>query len=440
MSVQLRVLIVEDSEDDAVIMVRELRKGGYEPIFKRVDTSASMAAALAGQTWDVIIADYVMPHFDGLAAFKLSREMGFDLPFIIVSGKAGEDVAVEAMKAGVHDYVLKDKLARLVPAVVREMAEAESRRHQRRVEGELGRINRALKVLSQASQLVVHAREESALLHEVCRIAVEVGGYHLAWVGYAEDDEEKSVRPVARIGCDAEYLDTVKMTWAENELGGDPMGMAIRSGKPCITKNIVADPSYSSWRADAVKRGYASSAAFPLIADDRTFGALNIRASEWNAFDTEEVDLLAELSGVLAHGIVSLRMRAARERAEEALWESEERYRTLFNGMTEGLALHEIICDEADQPRDYRFLEVNPAFERLTGLKMKDAVGKTVLELLPRVEPFWIETYGKVALTGEPTHFEKYSREFHKHLEVFAFSPAEGRFACILSDVRKSVV
>jgi PAS domain S-box-containing protein len=130
----LRILMAEDSEDDALLLLRELRKGGYNPTFERVDTPETMKAALERDTWDVVIADYVMPRFSGLDALSLLHQSGLDMPFIIVSGKIGEDMAVEAMRAGAHDYFLKGNLARLVPAIRREMHEAAVRREHKQAE------------------------------------------------------------------------------------------------------------------------------------------------------------------------------------------------------------------------------------------------------------------------------------------------------------------
>ncbi|MEJ2431591.1 MAG: PAS domain S-box protein, partial [Deltaproteobacteria bacterium] len=120
---------------------------------------------------------------------------------------------------------------------------------------------------------------------------------------------------------------------------------------------------------------------------------------------------------------------------DEALRESEERYRLLFNEMLSGFALHEVICDENGNPCDYRFLEVNPAFEGLTGLSSEEIIGKTVLEVLPGTEPYWIEAFGKVALTGKPVRFENYSKELDRYYEVSAFSPSPGQFAVTFMDV-----
>ncbi len=137
MGTPIRVLIVEDSEDDAILLLRELRRGGCDPISERVDTPAAMTDALAGQMWDIVIADYSMPHFSAPEALKLMQKSGLDLPFIIVSGKIGEDTAVAAMKAGVHDYIMKNNLARLVPVIDRELQEAKARREHKQAEGAL---------------------------------------------------------------------------------------------------------------------------------------------------------------------------------------------------------------------------------------------------------------------------------------------------------------
>jgi PAS domain S-box-containing protein len=126
---------------------------------------------------------------------------------------------------------------------------------------------------------------------------------------------------------------------------------------------------------------------------------------------------------------------AERKKIEASLHLSEERYRSLFNGMTEGFALHEIVCDGQGRPCDYRFLDINPAFERLTGLDRAAVVGRLMTEVLPDDDPRWIETYGRVALTGEPLHFDNYSPALQRHYDVFAYRPAPGQFAVIFLDI-----
>ncbi len=144
MSKPLHILIVEDSEEDALLLLMELRRNGYEPDFERVETREAMKAALERRKWEVVISDYVMPRFSGLDALATLKESGLDLPFIIVSGNIGEDIAVEAMKAGAHDYILKGNLKRLVPAVERELRDAEVRQARKRVEEERTRLAAAV--------------------------------------------------------------------------------------------------------------------------------------------------------------------------------------------------------------------------------------------------------------------------------------------------------
>ena len=122
-------------------------------------------------------------------------------------------------------------------------------------------------------------------------------------------------------------------------------------------------------------------------------------------------------------------------KAVEEVRKSEERYRNLFSSMTEGFALHEIVCDADNVPVDYRFLEINPAFEKQTALPRDKVVGRLVSEVLPGIEPEWIETYGKVALTGTPVRFDNYSAPLERHYEVYAFSPAPRQFAILFSDI-----
>jgi two-component system, cell cycle sensor histidine kinase and response regulator CckA len=144
MTKPLRILIVEDSEEDALLLLMELRRNGYETDFARVETREAMKEALQRRECDVVISDYVMPKFSGLEALATLKESGLDLPFVIVSGNIGEDIAVEAMKAGAHDYILKGNLKRLVPAIERELRDAETRRARRRVEEERTRLATAV--------------------------------------------------------------------------------------------------------------------------------------------------------------------------------------------------------------------------------------------------------------------------------------------------------
>jgi len=186
-------------------------------------------------------------------------------------------------------------------------------------EEDLRKASRALRALNDCNQAMMHATEESDLLHEICRIVVEAGGYHLVWVGFADRDKSKTVRPMAQAGFEDGYLETVNITWADTERGHGPTGTAIRTGVPSVCQNILSDPEYALWRSEAIKRGYKSSVSLPLITDGETVGALNIYAVEPHAFDVQELALLTELADDLTHGITVIRNRAERKRTEEQM-------------------------------------------------------------------------------------------------------------------------
>ncbi len=302
-------------------------------------------------------------------------------------------------------------------------------------EAEVGQLNCTLKALSNSNQAMLHAGSETELLTETCRIIVQDCGFAMVWIGYAEDDRQKSVRPVASAGFEQGYLEQLNITWANTKRGQGPTGTAIRTKKPSRCNNMLTDPQFTPWREEAIKRGYASSLVLPLLSGEHAFGALNIYARQPDGFSDAEEKLLVELANDLSYGIISLRLRADQARSAEAIQLSEQRYRTLFTNMTEGFALHEIICDEQGTPIDFRFLEANPAFEKLTGLKPKNVIGKLATQVLPGLEPFWVETYGQVALTGEPVQFDNYTETLRRHYRVYAFRPAAGQFAAIFMDI-----
>jgi PAS domain S-box-containing protein len=228
---------------------------------------------------------------------------------------------------------------------------------------DLARANRMLNIHSECSLALIRATEEDALLQEICRIIIDLGGYPLVWIGYAEQDAAKSVRPVAQAGFEEGYLDSVGITWADTERGRGPTGTAIRTGEPCITKNIQTDPRFVPWREEAVRRNYASSIALPLKSNGRVFGALNIYAAVPDAFSDAEEGLLVELAANLSFGITSLRERSARRQAEEALRQNEEKYRTVADFTYDW---------EYWQGPNGRYIYVSPSCERITGYRAEE--------------------------------------------------------------------
>jgi len=172
----LRVLMVEDSQPDALLLARALRRGGLEIVSERVDTAETMQAALQKHAWDLILCDHSMPHFSAPEALELLKDHGLDVPFIIVSGYIEEETAVAAMQAGAHDYIMKDRLARLVPAVQRELREAQVRRARRKSEEELRRAHEELelRVEQRTAELRAAYRKLEKVIEERKRLETEL--------------------------------------------------------------------------------------------------------------------------------------------------------------------------------------------------------------------------------------------------------------------------
>jgi PAS domain S-box-containing protein/putative nucleotidyltransferase with HDIG domain len=195
---------------------------------------------------------------------------------------------------------------------------------RKQAEWALERLNHTLRTLSSANQALVRATNEPELLHNMCRVLIDAGGYRMAWIGLAEHDEDKTVRVAAVGGHDEGYTQLAQVSWADTERGRGPTGTAIRTGEPQINRNFATDPRLGLWRDEALKRGYASSVALPLKGPAGPLGALNIYAGEPQAFGSDEIQLFIELADDLAYGIAALRAHGEREQAVRRLHESLE--------------------------------------------------------------------------------------------------------------------
>ncbi len=207
----------------------------------------------------------------------------------------------------------------------------------------LNRLNRRLRTLYQCNSMFFQAESEQELLQSICEILVAGGELRLTWIGYCEDDAEKTIRPVAQAGYGLDYLERVKISWGEEtEAGQGPFGIAVRTGKACWVDDIRTDPRFSPWRVAALARGYASCIAIPLMAYGKPRGkvdlrgTLNLYSTECNAFDESAVEhytglatsltyavtaLRCRLAEDLTYGVTTLRASDERKRAEEALRE-----------------------------------------------------------------------------------------------------------------------
>ena len=241
-------------------------------------------------------------------------------------------------------------------------AKPTDRRHRERG---LQELTRMIQALSRSSQAMARARDETSYLEEVCRIVAEDCGCPMVWVGFKEHDPAQSVRPVAWSGFEDGYLAALDLTWADRERGRGPTGTAIRTGRACYCADVATDPQFVPWRQDALKRGYRSSAAFPLLDGDETFGALMVYSSEPEAFGEAQVRVLEELAGDLGNGILTLRLRESERRAQEALRESSERLRRLNDELEQRVQERTQDLVRANEALTVRILEHERAQEAL---------------------------------------------------------------------------
>ena len=177
MGIPLKILLIEDSEDDALLLIREIRKGGYSPEYRRVDNAEEMISALDSEVWDIVLADYALPGFSGMEALEILSEKDLNLPAIMISGKMGEESAIEAMKAGANDYIIKGKYSRLVPAIERELREAEVRRERRDALDELRRSEERYRILYEGNPSMYFTTDTEGIVLSVNQAGVEQLGY-----------------------------------------------------------------------------------------------------------------------------------------------------------------------------------------------------------------------------------------------------------------------
>jgi diguanylate cyclase (GGDEF)-like protein len=314
--------------------------GGAGPLATVLRTGRPLVgAAIAGEAELAAWLETVHSRGHGAAAA---------FPFAI-DGEVAGALGICAAEPDAFDAAEARVLGDLADDLGFGIAALRARLRQKDDKAQLARINRALRTLSAGNRTLLRAQSEQQLLQEMCTVIVEEGGYPIAWVGYAQQDEAKSVQVMANAGFGAELLGNQQMklhfTWAESGIGVGPTGTAIRSGKPVIGRNLRNDPRLNKAREELIARGFPNfdaASVFPLHLEGRVLGNLSIYAQEAEAFDEAEARLLTEMADDLAYGIAALRTRERHREAEATI------QRMAFHDLVTGLPNRVLLREKLD--------------------------------------------------------------------------------------------
>ncbi len=331
----LKILVVEDVETDADLQVRELKRAGLKFDAHRVQSEAAFVAGLSEFAPDIIMSDFSIPGFGGMRALELASSRAPETPFVFVSGTIGEETAVESLRRGATDYVLKTNLSRLAPVVRRAIAEARERRARLVAEQRSLALTNLYAALSESNDVMARAQRRDELFRDICRIAVARGGFKYAWVGLA-DSQGDVVRPVVHFGAGSGPLERAEVPLDVRQPGGRaPMATATRDGRPSVCNDILGDRRFGAVHEQMRAMEFRSTAALPLLLEGQSIGGFGLYASEVDYFDSERVHLLTELAGSIAFALDRFEQETRRRHAETAILEARHQLQVLSTRLIE---------------------------------------------------------------------------------------------------------
>jgi PAS domain S-box-containing protein len=415
MSSPVRILLLEDDPNDAALIEEILEADHFICQTTCVQSRTEFLAALESAEFDLILSDYKLPSFDGLSALNAALRVRPEVPFIFVSGTIGEEVAIEALKVGATDYVLKTRMSRLVPAVRRALGDK--------------RAEERLRVQHTVGQILA----EAVTIEEVTPRVLRAVGECLGWdvgVLWRVDREAEVLRCVElwhRASIEVSEFERVSRDLAFAPGLGLP-GRVWASLEPEYIADVVLDGNFPRGPI-AEREGLHEAFGFPILLGGEVLGVIEFFSREISQPDQELLNVLATIGSQIGQFI-------ERKRAEAELRESEQNYRTLFESIDEGFCTIEVLFDQTEKPFDYRFLQISPSFERQTGIK--NAAGKRMREIAPQHEEHWFEIYGRIALTGEPMRFENEAKQLGRWYDVYAFrieDPERRRVGILFNDI-----
>jgi diguanylate cyclase (GGDEF)-like protein len=386
---QLNLLLVEDSDADTELTHRALSAAGYRCNYRRVQSEKEMRAALKDRLPDLILSDFRMPGFEGMSALALARAQAPDVPFIFLSGTIGEERAIEALKSGAIDYVLKGNPKRLVPAVKRALADAELRRNSQIAERQVARLTGVLQMLSGINAAVVRIQDRDDLLKETCRLAQRVGGYAIAMVALI-NPTTRMARAVGWAGYDFLAHPDEEFPVADHEAADTSMlGRVMRTGEAALCEDIHRPPFVIDRRDALIAAGVRSLACLPLRVDGTPVGSFLFGTATTGAISPDELLLLEEVTSNLSFALQYVDKQDA------------VRFLSYFEPLT-GLAKRALFCERLNRllkrgteslPRlavtvfDIEHLSViNDSFGRHTGDRLLQCVADRLKSHFPDTE------------------------------------------------------
>lgn len=375
---KLRILLIEDSTIDAELAIQRLRQGGYNCSYQCAVDEAQMRAALTAELPDIILSDFSLPQFDGVSALAIARELAPDVPFIFLSGTIGEERAIEALKSGAVDYVLKSNPKRLVPAVHRALEEAALRSKNRLAEKRVARLSRVLQMLSGINSALVRIHNREEVMSETCRLAHRVGGYAVVMVSLI-NPATRMARAVGRAGYALLSDPGREFPVADSEAGDTSlMGRVIRTGEAVLCADVGNSAYMIHRREELLRGGVRSLACLPLRVDGTPVGSFLCGTGADSIIDHDEMKLLEEVAANLSFALQYLDKQEA------------VHFLSYFEPLT-GLAKRALFCERlsrlltrgvASLPRlavtvfDIDHLAViNDSFGRHTGDRLLQCVG-----------------------------------------------------------------
>jgi diguanylate cyclase (GGDEF)-like protein len=342
MKTQLQLVVVEDSVADAELLARHLSKSGLNCVINRVQTEPEFVAALHRVKPDLILSDFSLPNFGGLRALDLAVVHAPDTPFIYVSGTIGEERAIDALRRGATDYVLKSNLSRLSSAIERALREAALRAERRlseqlrsEQEERLRRLTRTYRMLSSTSSAILRLQNRTELLDEVCRIAVQQGGYQRSAISLM-DSGTKTLSQLACAGLDSEPQNGTSYIMDPFGPQSELMDHVIRTGMYTIHNDLHRDAPNAQLRESSILLGYRAVAALPLKVGGATIGVIRLFSTEPGVFDAAEVGVLLELTANISFALQYLEK-------DEAV-----QFLSHFDSLT-GLAKRPLFCQRLAQ-------------------------------------------------------------------------------------------